>query len=254
MSNATRATLGKSNTNNNVDLANYKGIYYNDQNQKYQDEVTGAHFNYHDMCRRLNELISQRVNTSPNEVNCRNKYSTGNPQKDPPPHHIAITIESKASPAKERHIPIINKSKVKPAFQLQNESLIGSKKPILRPVVSLSKSRISKMSSNVKQQNATFESNKKSITEVGDVVKSRNQVKTACKTQALVGDRGGSIKLKIANSTTTVVPPTSIKAKLIDKIRPRSQIGNINNSKTKGTNLSSGVKQITSHVTVHLFN
>ncbi len=39
-----------------VDLNNYKGIFYDDPGQKYQDELTGAHFEYHDMCNRLRLL------------------------------------------------------------------------------------------------------------------------------------------------------------------------------------------------------
>lgn len=37
------------------DLINYKGIYFNDDpGQKFTDPETGAHFEYKDMCRRLN--------------------------------------------------------------------------------------------------------------------------------------------------------------------------------------------------------
>jgi len=41
----------------NIDFQNYKGMFYNDDpGNKYQDEKTGAHFEYKDMCRRLTEL------------------------------------------------------------------------------------------------------------------------------------------------------------------------------------------------------
>lgn len=41
----------------NVDLNNYKGIYFNeDPGRKFQDEVTGAHFRFDDMSNRLNKL------------------------------------------------------------------------------------------------------------------------------------------------------------------------------------------------------
>ncbi len=40
-------------------LANYKGEFYQDQDTKYQDPVTGAHFNYKDMCMRLCALQQQ---------------------------------------------------------------------------------------------------------------------------------------------------------------------------------------------------
>ena len=40
-----------------ADLANYKGIYYDDDaGQKYQCPITGAHFEYYDMFRRLNKI------------------------------------------------------------------------------------------------------------------------------------------------------------------------------------------------------
>ena len=54
-----------------IDFANYKGMFYQDDpGQKYQDEVTGSHFEYNDMCRRLKRLqkemqyITQTTGTS----------------------------------------------------------------------------------------------------------------------------------------------------------------------------------------------
>jgi len=39
-------------------LNNYKGIYANDDNtQKYQCPITGAHFEVKDLCRRLTKVI-----------------------------------------------------------------------------------------------------------------------------------------------------------------------------------------------------
>ena len=35
------------------DMTNYKGIYFGEENKKFQDDQTGAHFEYIDMCRRL---------------------------------------------------------------------------------------------------------------------------------------------------------------------------------------------------------
>ena len=43
-----------------VDLTKYKGIYYNDDNKKYQDEETGAHFEYNDLKKRLEEVLRIR--------------------------------------------------------------------------------------------------------------------------------------------------------------------------------------------------
>lgn len=51
--------------NDTVALNNYKGIYANDDNtQKYQCPVTGAHFEVKDLCRRLIKVIEIR---KPNE-------------------------------------------------------------------------------------------------------------------------------------------------------------------------------------------
>jgi hypothetical protein len=45
----------------NVDLKNYKGIYANEENnQKYQCPQTGAHFEFNDICRRLNKVMERR--------------------------------------------------------------------------------------------------------------------------------------------------------------------------------------------------
>ena len=44
-----------------MDLKNYKGIYANEDNtQKYQCPITGAHFEVKDLCRRLSKVIDQR--------------------------------------------------------------------------------------------------------------------------------------------------------------------------------------------------
>lgn len=43
------------------DLANYKGIYFNDdQGEKYTDPENGAHFEFNDMCRRLHRILQKR--------------------------------------------------------------------------------------------------------------------------------------------------------------------------------------------------
>ena len=42
-------------------LMNYKGIYFNDDpNSKYTCPTTGAHFEFGDMCGRLNQVIKWR--------------------------------------------------------------------------------------------------------------------------------------------------------------------------------------------------
>ena len=43
------------------DLINYKGIYFNDEpGQKFTDPETGAHFEFKDICRRINRVIQKR--------------------------------------------------------------------------------------------------------------------------------------------------------------------------------------------------
>ncbi len=51
-------------------LENYKGIYYNNPNEKFFDKLTGAHFEYSDMCHRLGRLLMEREVVQPtNSVN-----------------------------------------------------------------------------------------------------------------------------------------------------------------------------------------
>lgn len=57
------------------DLINYKGIYFNDNNEKYIDEATGAHFRHEDICQRL--LIAKvERNRTDKELNI--SYSSQN--------------------------------------------------------------------------------------------------------------------------------------------------------------------------------
>lgn len=44
------------------DLANYKGIYFGDDKEKFTDKKTGAHFRYQDMFKRL-QVIKTKRNT-----------------------------------------------------------------------------------------------------------------------------------------------------------------------------------------------
>lgn len=43
-----------------LDFDNFKGIYFGDENKKYQDPDTGCHFEYYDLCKRLAKLKEQR--------------------------------------------------------------------------------------------------------------------------------------------------------------------------------------------------
>eukprot|EP00826_Nyctotherus_ovalis_P065339 TRINITY_DN9602_c0_g1_i3.p1 TRINITY_DN9602_c0_g1~~TRINITY_DN9602_c0_g1_i3.p1 ORF type:complete len:226 (-),score=47.75 TRINITY_DN9602_c0_g1_i3:205-882(-) len=42
-----------------ANLNNYKGVHFDTENQRYQDRITGAHFEYNDLCRRLNVLLKR---------------------------------------------------------------------------------------------------------------------------------------------------------------------------------------------------
>ena len=55
-----------------VDFNNYKGMFYDNNQEKYQDEITGAHFEYSDMCRRLRKLKSK---IQPKENNIKKEKS-----------------------------------------------------------------------------------------------------------------------------------------------------------------------------------
>ena len=46
----------------NINFANYKGIYAEDDtaDQKYTCPITGAHFEFNDVCRRLHKVIEKR--------------------------------------------------------------------------------------------------------------------------------------------------------------------------------------------------
>lgn len=43
-----------------IDAQNYKGIYFGDESQKWQCPVTGAHFRYKDMFKRLEKVAYLR--------------------------------------------------------------------------------------------------------------------------------------------------------------------------------------------------
>ena len=45
-------------------LNDYKGIHHDTKNKKYQDKLTGAHFEYKDMCRKLSALLKEKATAS----------------------------------------------------------------------------------------------------------------------------------------------------------------------------------------------
>ncbi len=53
--------LGNGEANTGAALDNYKGIYYNNAKQKHFDKTTGAHFDFADMCGRLEKLLATRT-------------------------------------------------------------------------------------------------------------------------------------------------------------------------------------------------
>jgi hypothetical protein len=54
----------------NIDFANYKGIYAEDESeQKYTCPVTGAHFEFNDVCRRLSKVLAFRKSLEDKEKN-----------------------------------------------------------------------------------------------------------------------------------------------------------------------------------------
>ena len=53
--------MADSDTEGEGNLLNYKGIYFNDDpNSKYTCPRTGAHFEFNDMCNRLDQVIKWR--------------------------------------------------------------------------------------------------------------------------------------------------------------------------------------------------
>jgi len=43
-----------------IDVENFKGIYEGDVKQKFHDPITGAHFEYYDLCKRMAKLKELR--------------------------------------------------------------------------------------------------------------------------------------------------------------------------------------------------
>ena len=63
------------------DLTNFKGSYYNDKNEKKPKFEYGAHFDYQDLCQRLEivleNLTPERKENANNEVNFKKKTYQG---------------------------------------------------------------------------------------------------------------------------------------------------------------------------------
>lgn len=53
----------------NIDFANYKGIYAEEESDtKYTCPVTGAHFEFNDVCRRLGKILAGRKRIEEQEL------------------------------------------------------------------------------------------------------------------------------------------------------------------------------------------
>jgi hypothetical protein len=50
----------ESSDDNLADPNNYKGIFYGTEEEKYNDPITGAHFEHSDMCSRIHGIIQER--------------------------------------------------------------------------------------------------------------------------------------------------------------------------------------------------
>ena len=70
-----------------IDLNNYKGIYFEDDNEKYQCPETGAHFKFDDLCRRMEKIRKHRGDPNIQFDEEGNTFLV----EDKPPH-IAATI------------------------------------------------------------------------------------------------------------------------------------------------------------------
>ena len=52
-----------------IDFANYKGIYAEEEgDQKYTCPITGAHFEFNDLCRRMNKILLHRKRLEEQEI------------------------------------------------------------------------------------------------------------------------------------------------------------------------------------------
>ena len=146
-----------------VDLNNYKGIYGAGQNQRYQDKLTGAHFEYQDMCNRLNELLKKE-----SKQKTRPKIKAVKIAK-------FVVENTKAEPNK---IEGDNK-KVKENSQILKDKTNNSKHSIGGKI------QAEKITIHKKQNTVGIYPQKKAINETNEEnkVKSRNKIKPIYKTR-----------------------------------------------------------------------
>lgn len=57
-----------------IDPENYKGIYYNDDTTKFIDDITGAHFKYEDMYKRLSIIANKMKKNNRVYINLGKSY------------------------------------------------------------------------------------------------------------------------------------------------------------------------------------
>jgi len=77
-----------------IDFNNYKGMFFDDQAQKYQDPNTGAHFDYHDMCCRLIKL-QKKLNQSQHEAIQDHQENNTRPKEENPLGQLKQLLERK---------------------------------------------------------------------------------------------------------------------------------------------------------------
>ncbi len=190
--------MNQNGTNIDPDLTNYKGIYYTDQNQKYQDEKTGAHFDFRDMCHRLTQVLVQQLEkTDASEVT-----QIAYPAK----------IEPKELPDSDSFLLPKDHTKV---------TKNGSKKLTVKPTIKLPKSRAVPLGIEKAYQNATFAFaiQRKSPNILAK--NSRNQDRsTICQTEATLS----AAKKVPARKSGESCAIRKVKQATV-KMRPRSQIG-----------------------------
>ena len=102
-----------------VDLQNYKGIYFNDDpSRKYQDKATGAHFEFNQMCARLQTVYISRKKEMQRERERGNKWGVSRNET------MSQTVDQRGNPIKQsstmRAQPSVASKRVPLAMQEQN--------------------------------------------------------------------------------------------------------------------------------------
>ena len=109
----------------NDDLINYKGIYFNDNNEKYIDDSTGAHFRYDDIYQRL--LIAKvERNRMDKELNI--SYSSQNDQNNDYGSNVNRSRAAGSSKEKHKRRSIKNENRQSSKTKSSNQTTMGGQK------------------------------------------------------------------------------------------------------------------------------